>query len=778
MEENIFNIDFSDEAYRERFELAAERIEEFPGELKGNEAEYFAAIRHITELCRDELANRRCNKAVNEALYEELTEEGFRHSFLNTEYAAAGFGSLGTLMSAWYLEFRGIIPFSYENRIKDMTVLLETSIQLYAAFEERNAIAKAQAALDQTASAATDAGTDESASGSRQTADSSIAAAAHYDETFTAEINEIVYSYIYDYADEFIADELRYSTDPSYSFARDIVMNADLSNTGDDSYLYSFGEWITDEELLTAKLMSELPEETVERMARAYTDGYIKGFAMTGKDVSIKSTVSCYMPLGFERFMRAAIKQFEAAGLSTVISRNPAHLINRKPNANIKPGFYGASNSQCDYDHKEDMALFWGDKLKARRLEAYAAACEDNAALLKEHSGHACVEIFGRKGQAPEPKQSNAAYTEHQHKVTREYTFKAHEIIDRYMPDEETSFTIIAWPTASIAGEIHAAAADSHSVAAAAEDGTHGYGSGISDTENAAAGTETDSAAGNSRAAWSSERYREIFDKFIDINTLPEDRWRQIQQCLIDALDKAEYVEVKGVAGNDTDIRVQLHSLKDPDKETNFENCLADVNIPAGEVFTSPLLKGTNGQIHAGFVYIGGYLFENLRISFEDGRVSDYSCSNYADAEQGRELIRQVIFKNRETLPMGEFAIGTNTIAYVAALKYGIADRMPVLIAEKTGPHFAVGDTCYSYEEDMATFNPDGKQITARENECSALRHTEPEKAYFSVHTDITLPYSELGSIKAAGVHGSISIIENGRFVLPGTEELNAAFED
>ena len=37
-----------------------------------------------------------------------------------------------------------------------------------------------------------------------------------------------------------------------------------------------------------------------------------------------------------------------------------------------------------------------------------------------------------------------------------------------------------------------------------------------------------------------------------------------------------------------------------------------------------------------------------------------------------RELIRKVILKDREALPMGEFAIGTNTAACAAARKYGI----------------------------------------------------------------------------------------------------------
>ena len=36
------------------------------------------------------------------------------------------------------------------------------------------------------------------------------------------------------------------------------------------------------------------------------------------------------------------------------------------------------------------------------------------------------------------------------------------------------------------------------------------------------------------------------------------------------------------------------------------------------------------------------------------------------------------------------------------------------MIAEKTGPHFAVGDTCYSWAEDKKVYNPNGKEIIAR----------------------------------------------------------------
>ena len=73
---------------------------------------------------------------------------------------------------------------------------------------------------------------------------------------------------------------------------------------------------------------------------------------------------------------------------------------------------------------------------------------------------------------------------------------------------------------------------------------------------------------------------------------------------------KAEYVTVKGRGGNRTDIRVHLHPLTDPSSQTNFENCVADVNIPVGEVFTSPVLSGTDGELFVGSVYIGDIQFK------------------------------------------------------------------------------------------------------------------------------------------------------------------------
>ena len=159
--------------------------------------------------------------------------------------------------------------------------------------------------------------------------------------------------------------------------------------------------------------------------------------------------------------------------------------------------------------------------------------------------------------------------------------------------------------------------------------------------------------------------------------------------------------------------------------------------------------------------------------------IQSYTCTNYENEEDNKKYIKENILHNRDTLPLGEFAIGTNTKAYRMGRKFGIEAKLPILIAEKTGPHFAVGDTCYSMSEDVVLHNPDGKEIVAKENECSALRHTDIAKAYFNCHTDITIPYDELGDIVVFTKSGkSITLIKQGKFVLSGTEQLNEALAE
>ena len=116
-----------------------------------------------------------------------------------------------------------------------------------------------------------------------------------------------------------------------------------------------------------------------------------------------------------------------------------------------------------------------------------------------------------------------------------------------------------------------------------------------------------------------------------------------------------------------------------------------------------------------------------------------------------------------------------------AAITRKVADDLVKIVHGKKNDYVATlfaGSGSICIDVAVGSLIPDGKKIIARENECSALRHSAPDQAYFRVHTDITLPYDELGSLTAVSGSGRTDLIRNGRFVLPGTEALNEALAE
>ena len=534
-------------------------------------------------------------------------------------------------------------------------------------------------------------------------------------------LKETIYWYVSDYAREATDSKLRDMLCPESDFARRII-EGDLF---DPRYLYYFGEYVTDNEIETWRHLSSLPEATLQKMADTYTEGYRIGFEATNKDITKKKTVNIRYCLGFEPMIRKAVENFRKMGLQPTIYRAASSILQGKGMNRI--GFYGAiPNKQYDFDHKDDQALVLDKKLVQVRMEAWQEGYEKYKEQAAVFGGPAVVEVFGEKPADLREKPSALHLSEAQQKLTVEYMAAAGELQNRYIKGEERSFTIIAFPVPEIGKD-----------------------------------------------------FSKIFDEVIRINTLDYKLYQRMQQVIIDTLDQGSYVLIKGMKGNKTNMKVMLHTLENPEKQTNFENCVADVNIPVGEVFTSPVLTGTEGILHVSKVYLNELEYKDIMLTIKDGMVTDYICSNFDTREQNRKYIKDNVLYHHESLPLGEFAIGTNTTAFVAARKYGIEDKLPILIAEKTGPHFAVGDTCYSHAEDVVVYNPDGKEIIARDNECSLKRLEKDSNAYFNCHTDITIPYDELGEVSVVTPDERvISIIEEGRFVLPGCEELNIPLDE
>lgn len=524
------------------------------------------------------------------------------------------------------------------------------------------------------------------------------------------QLRKIIFDHMRDYSSDVFEYRIREQLDPSLDFAVRIVMESDLE---DPDFLYQYGEYISDNERKTLEYLNRLPKEKIQAIARTYVDGFHEGFIVNNIDMSGKRTVNIRYTIGFEPVIREAIRQFGEIGLSPIIYRSGHSSLTK---GLVKVGYVSTSpNPQYDYDHRFDQAVYFDNRFMQHKLECYRNSYErwkEEASVL---AGPACMETFGEKPFLPEHKEANLRLSDRQQELSVEFQKKSSEIVNEYIKPDERSFTIIAYPIPEIG-----------------------------------------------------DQFEEIFEEVVKVNTLDKDKYREIQQHLIDALDRAVEVHIRGAGENQTDLYVAMHEMEDSQKQTNFENCLADVNIPVGEVFTSPKLAGTNGVLHVGEVYLRNLKFVDLKLVFKDGKIESYTCGNFQEEEENQALIKENILYNRDTLPMGEFAIGTNTTAYAMAKNYDILYQLPILIVEKMGPHFAVGDTCYSHSEDTKVYNPDGKEISAKHNECSI------EGEYFQCHTDITIPYEELDSITAIELGGKeIPLIQNGRFVLPGTETLN-----
>ena len=670
-----------------RYELAIERIENIKGENTVSEKyrDYFRTLADfalLVDKLKEKIENGEYYKfsieeleCWNTHLYDDVLGEHYKTSYANPAFATEKFGiEYGRLLSFLYTELRGVIPYAFEKKTEYLDILFELFIEVYNQFEEEN-------------------------------------------EPEYEHVRQTIYWYASDYCDVFLADRIKEQIDPEDNFAVDLIMNSDFN---DVRYLYYYGEYVSENEKRTAMHLNELSLETIQKMADVYTEGYRIGFVNTGKNLSKKATVNIRYTLGFERVIRIAIENFREMRLKPTIYRAGVSVLTKRQH--LKIGYYGGiANKQYEYDHKDDQALILDRQFMERKLEVMRTTYEQYKDLARRHAGPACMETFGEEPFTPVSKSEAVKLNDKQKEISLEYDSKSSQIVNSYIPGDERSFTIVAYPVPEIG-----------------------------------------------------DQYEEIFDEIIKINTLDAKVYEMVQQTIIDALDQGTSVHILGNNGNHTDLRVQLYKLKDPKKETIFENCVADVNIPVGEVFTSPVLEGTNGVLHVSQVYLNELLYKDLEVTFSNGMVADYSCKNFEHELENKEYFLDNVLYRHPTLPLGEFAIGTNTTAYVAAKKYNIADKMPILIAEKMGPHFAVGDTCYSWAEDIKVYNPNGKEIVARDNSVSIQRKEDVSAAYFHCHTDITIPYEELKSITVECADGKeIEIIRDGIFVLPGTEILN-----
>lgn len=489
----------------------------------------------------------------------------------------------------------------------------------------------------------------------------------------------------------------------------------------DEKYIFRYGFYVKESEFMTSKYMRKWNPEKIKKSGETIAKAYDKGFIYSNKDKEDRRITKVQFHLGQEPLALRVMESLSSIGYIPKVT-------------NIFP--IGA-NPQCDYDHKDDIALVLDKKYVERFKISKEKIYDKNLNTLTGVAGFTRLLQFGKIEDTPKPKEEGTRLNSKQKELVKEIFVIERTIGDKYMPKSKMSYTGAAYPNWEI----------------------------------------------------DKLRYEEILEAIVEINNMDSSLWEKIQDIIINELDKADNVKIKGRNGNKTDLIINIHGIEDYNTQTAFKNTGADVNLPLGEVFTSPVLKGTSGILHVSETYREAFRYENLILEFKDGMVVDYNCNNFklegengeitSDVSKNRDYIESTLLYPHKTLPMGEFAIGTNTYAYVMSKKLDIVDKLPGIIVEKMGPHFAIGDTCFAYGEDVKVVNVNTKkEMIAKENEISKNRKENPNKAYFNTHTDITLPYEEIEYIKVVKKDkNEVDIIRNGRFVLEGTEVLNKYFD-
>jgi len=308
------------ETVSERFMLVVERIRQIPKQQDTEDGfrDYFQRTSEWICLTLEVLAmekegrldNRSLEECeqLNKRLYADVLPENYDASYANPAYAVQKLGEgFGGLLSFLYTECRALAAYAFEGRIMHMTILLELYMEIYTRFCDPQG-------------------------------------------TNPEEIHRIIYWHFHDYTEITVTQAVRESVDPKLDFFTGIVRNADFDSL---TYLYRYGEYITENERRTAQYLAGLPQEQIQAMADTFTEGYRMGFAVTGKDLAKKKSVSIHYAAGFERIVRKAMENFAAMGLSAIIFRDPVSSINGRGH-----GRRGCSstraNSQFDYDHRND----------------------------------------------------------------------------------------------------------------------------------------------------------------------------------------------------------------------------------------------------------------------------------------------------------------------------------------------------------------------------------------------------------------------------------------
>jgi aminopeptidase len=165
-------------------------------------------------------------------------------------------------------------------------------------------------------------------------------------------------------------------------------------------------------------------------------------------------------------------------------------------------------------------------------------------------------------------------------------------------------------------------------------------------------------------------------------------------------------------------------------------------NLPTEECFTTPDWRRTSGVVSATRpFYVNGNLIKDLRMSFKNGEISEFSCS------EGRSTLEAYLTSDSGARRLGEVAlVGTDSPVFRSGLVF-----QEILYDENAACHIALGSAYKGCLEGGGALS---------DAECAEIGCNVS-----SVHTDIMISSDEVTVRGVLEGGKTIALIENGEWV-------------
>ncbi|XMB85078.1 aminopeptidase [Mycoplasmatota bacterium WC44] len=141
--------------------------------------------------------------------------------------------------------------------------------------------------------------------------------------------------------------------------------------------------------------------------------------------------------------------------------------------------------------------------------------------------------------------------------------------------------------------------------------------------------------------------YEQFYDYCLKVSMVDYSKMRSAFEPLKELLNKTDKVRITSPG---TELSFSLKGI-------GSEPCSGECNIPDGEIYSAPVLESVNGVITyntpSGY---RGNVYENVSLTFENGKIIKATCANESDNEKLEEIFNT----DEGARYVGEFAIGVN----------------------------------------------------------------------------------------------------------------------